>query len=124
MPDWITNRLPLTSCGVEDLGVERTFDADARSCLLAAHQRGSGAELISNVVSIEGDPITRYLRVHDNGVIELFVDATRDRYGSGRWERLRCDRLVPVAEANDPPDVVHPLEMVFVEDGCEELPVP
>ena len=123
-PDWITNRLPLTSCGVEDVGVEGDYDAGARDCLLAAYEAGEGAELISTQTSVEGDPITRYLRVHENGVIELFVDATRDRYGSGTWERLTCDRLVPVAEANDPPDTTFLDAMVFVEDGCEPLPAP
>jgi hypothetical protein len=123
-PEWITNRLPLASCGVEEVGVEGGFDAAARACLLAAHQAGGGAELISTLTSFEGDPITRYLRVHENGVVELFVDATRDRYGSGAWERLQCERLVPVAEANDPPDTTFPDVMVFVEDGCEPLPVP
>jgi hypothetical protein len=34
---------------------------------------------------------------------------------------LRCDRLLSVAEANDPPDLVYLDEMVFVEDGCEEV---
>jgi hypothetical protein len=123
-PDWITNRLPLTSCGVEELGLEGAYDADARACLLAAHESGGGAELVTTVTSIEGDPITRYLRVHENGVIELFVDATRDRFGSGEWERFRCDDLVPVADASDPPDVTFPDAMVFVEEGCEPLPIP
>lgn len=123
-PEWITNRLPLTSCGVEEVGVDGDFNVDARGCLLDAYEAGTGAELISTQTSVEGDPIIRYLRVHENGVIELFVDATRDRYGSGQWERLRCDRLVPVAEANDPPDTTFPDAMVFVEEGCEPLPVP
>ena len=123
-PEWITNRLPLTPCGIEEVGVEGNFNGDARACLLAAHEAGTGAELISTQTSVEGDPITRYVRVHENGVIELFVDATRDQYGSGEWERFRCDRLVPVAEANDPPDITFPEAMVFVEDGCEPLPVP
>ena len=57
-------------------------------------------------------------------MVEIFVDVTRDRFGSGLWERLRCEMLVSVDEANDPPDLVFPAEMVFVEDGCEELPVP
>ena len=123
-PDWVTNRLPLTSCGVEEVGIEGNFDGKARACLLDAYEAGEGAELISTQTSVEGDPITRFLRVHENGVIELFVDATRDRYGSGEWERLTCDRLVPVAEANDPPGTTFPDAMVFVEDGCQQQPVP
>ncbi len=117
-PDWVTNRDPLPLCGEEDIGHGDGFDPAARACLLEAFQDGRSAELISTQTSIEGDLITRYLRVHESGTIELFVDATRDRFGSGQWERLECQRLVPVAEYNDPPDTVLPAEFVFVEDGC------
>jgi hypothetical protein len=124
-PDWITNRLPLTLCGVEDVAQGgEGMNIDARRCLLAAYQAGDGAELISTQPTIEGDPITRYIRVHENGTVELFVDATQDAFGSGRWERYRCERLLTVAEPNDPPDLVFPNDLVFVEDGCEPLPIP
>ena len=119
-PDWVTNRLPLASCGEET----NALNAEARACLLQAFERGSGAEMISTETTIEGDPITRYIRVHENGVVEIFVDASKDRFGSGTWERLRCETLDKVAEANDPNNAGFPEEMVFVENGCEELPVP
>jgi hypothetical protein len=124
VPEWVVNRQPLESCGEEVLSQGEPHDQAVRGCLLQAFEDGRGAELISRQPTIEGDPITRYLRVHENGVVEIFVDATGDRFGSGRWERIVCDELVPVGEANDPPDVVFPAEMVFVENGCEELPVP
>jgi hypothetical protein len=123
-PDWVTNRNPLESCGTEDFGRGDGVDVAARTCLLQAYEEGRGAELITTGTSVEGDPITRYVRVHENGTVEVFVDATRDSYGSGEWERLRCDRLVGVAEFNDPPDLVFPASEVFVEDGCESLPIP
>ena len=123
-PDWVVNRLPLESCGEEVAGHGEGLDVEARSCLLEAFDDRRGAELISTFTSVEGDPIRRYTRVHANGTVELFVDATRDRFGSGEWERLRCDRLVPVEEFNDPPDNVMPAEWVFVEEGCEPLPAP
>jgi hypothetical protein len=123
-PDWVVNRQPLAACGEEVLEQGESSDAAARACLFDAYQAGRGAELITTQPTIEGDPWTRYIRVHDNGVVELFVDATRDRFGSGRWERFLCERLVSVEEANDPPDLVFPAEMVFVEENCRELPVP
>lgn len=123
-PEWVVNRLPLESCGEEEVGVGGDdFNRSGRSCLLAAFERGEGAELISTMTSVEGDPITRIVRVHENGTVEVFVDATRDRFGSGDWERLRCDRLVPVAEFNRQGSSV-PEAFVFVEDGCETLAVP
>ena len=108
-PDWVTLRNPLPACGVEE-GVE--LDLGARTCILEAHEAGDTGELISRMTSIEGDPIVRYTRVHANGVVEIFHDATRDRFGSGRWERLVCERLVP-----DP-------QLVFVEEDCMDLPIP
>jgi hypothetical protein len=123
-PDWVVNRNPLPSCGEETLEQGELEDVGARTCLLQAFQEGRAAELISQSVTIEGDPITRYVRVHENGVVEVFVDATRDRFGSGEWERLRCEALVPVEQVNDPPDLVLPARMVFVEDGCAHEPVP
>jgi hypothetical protein len=123
-PDWVTNRLPLESCGTEDYGHGEGADVEARTCLLEAFEDGRGAELITTQTSVEGAPIVRYIRVHDNGTVEIFHDATCDDFGSGTWERLRCERLVAVEELNDPPDLAFPETDVFVEDGCEALPVP
>ena len=124
LPEWVANRQPLASCGSEVLEQGESHDEEARLCLLEAYLAGRGAELISTEPTVEGDPITTFIRVHENGVIEVFVDATRDRFGSGRWERIGCQDLVPVEEANDPPDVVFTPDMVFIQEGCEELPVP
>ena len=123
-PDWVVNRQPLESCGEEAYGRGEGVDVAARQCLLAAFEAGRGAELITTMTSVEGDPITRYIRVHENGTVEIFHDASQDQYGSGGWERLRCERLVSVEEANDPPDLSFPEHDVFVEEDCESLPVP
>jgi hypothetical protein len=114
-PDWIVNRLPLEPCGVETLdSTDATpWDAEARTCLLEAYVSGDPAELISTATTEEGDAITHYYRVHENGTVEIFVDATAGRFGSQRWERYRCDRLVRTNE-----------DQVFVEEDCEELPIP
>lgn len=121
-PDWIVNRIPLESCGVEALeqaGLD--LNVEARTCLLAAFEAGEGAELISTSPTEEGDPITTYYRVHQNGTVEIFVDATQDRFGVQRWQRFRCDRLVPADDVN--PGLATE-ERVFVEQDCEELPIP
>ena len=122
-PDWVANRNPLDLCGEEDVGRDGGFDVEARRCLLDAYRAGRGAELISTMTSVEGDEIVRYVRVHENGTVEIFVDATRDRYGSGEWERLTCERLTPVDEFNGP-DLSFPPEQVFVEEACQPAPIP
>lgn len=114
-PEWVVNRNPLPSCGEEVLEQGEVGDVEARTCLLEAYQEGRAAELVSTFPTIEGDPITRYVRVHENGVVEIFHDATRDSFGSGEWERIRCEALIPAA---DPPG------QVFLENGCTQEPVP
>lgn len=116
-PEWVTDRRQLPACGVELVTSEGGMDGDARRCLLAAWEEGEEAELISRFTTADGDTTTRYMRVHANGFIEIFVDATLDALGSGRWERLACDSLAPVADDGDP-------ELVFTEQGCETLTLP
>jgi hypothetical protein len=108
-PDWVTNRQSLPSCGEESGGP----NAEGRECLLEAFESERGAEFVSHESTIEGDPITNYFRVHETGVVEIFVDATQDKFGSEQWERIRCEMLTAV-----------PDERVFAQIGCEELPVP
>ncbi len=114
-PEWMTNRRPLPACGVEWVTDDGGMDGDARRCLLSAWQTGEEAELITRRTTADGDAVTRYLRVHANGFIEIFVDATFDALGSGQWERLACDSLEPVADGGD-------AALVFTEQGCEALP--
>ena len=116
-PEWVTDRRPLPACGVELVTAEGGMEADARRCLLAAWEAGDEAELISRFTTADGDTTTRYLRVHANGSIEIFVDATLDALGSGRWERLECDSLAPVADDGE-------TELVFTEQGCQTVTLP
>ena len=121
-PDWIVNRQPLESCGVEEISANGLgVNVDARTCLLTAFQSGDGAELISTRPTEEGDPITSYYRVHENGTIELFVDATRDRFGARTWERYSCGTLASAEDMN--PDLANE-DRVFIELDCVPLPVP
>lgn len=116
-PEWVTNRRPLPACGAEWVTHEGGMDGDARRCLLSAYEDGRDAELITHFTTAEGDAVTRYLRVHGNGFIEIFVDARLDALGSGRWERHACDSLSPVADGGD-------AGLVFTEQGCEEPTLP
>jgi hypothetical protein len=124
VPDWIANRRPLAACGVETIGEEwRGVDTDARQCLLDAWQDGRGAELISTHPTREGDPVTDYLRVHENGTIEVFIDATQDTVGTDDWSRQTCERLVPIGAMGFPPSEA-PESLLFAASGCESLPIP
>jgi len=65
-----------------------------------------------------GAPMTSYIRVHENGVIEVFRNLGSDLGAPGAWERMRCRSLVATQGNRDP------LEGIFTLQDCEMLPVP
>lgn len=105
-------------CGVE----KQSLNEGGRRCLLTAFQTGAAATFVSRTTTVEGDPYTRSYVVRGPGDVEITTDARADSYGSGRIERQRCDRLVPVEEWNR--IVAEGSQMdaayVFVEDSCVE----
>jgi len=117
-PEWIANRKPLPACGEETV-VRGDTDVEARQCLYQAYLNGEDAELISTEAITEGRRITRYMRVHANGTIEMFIDATGDPLGSGTWERETCGQLLGAEEVRDVW-----IEEVFIILDCESQPVP
>lgn len=117
-PDWVVNRLPLTSCG-EEIVERGDTDVEARQCLLDAFRAGEGAELITTQAVGQDGQVTRYLRVHENGTIEIFTDATRDPTGSGAWERETCTQMLGADEVRDVW-----VEEVFVMIDCQSQPIP
>ena len=117
-PQWVANRNPLPACGEEVVERGET-DVEARQCLLDAFRAGSGGELITTQPSGQDGQVTRYLRVHQNGTIEVFIDATLDPIGSGTWERETCGQMLGADEVRDVW-----VEEVFVILNCEPQPVP
>jgi hypothetical protein len=109
-PEWFTNRTPLASCGTEVVSEEP--DVAARQCLLEAYRAGRGAELITRGQMETGAPLTSYLRVHEDGSVEMILNLEADPSAPGAWERFRCEALVP-----DP-------DHVFIQEDCQQLPVP
>ena len=116
-PDWVVNRQPLESCGEETYADGET-NLEGRQCLLEAFRDGRGAELISTQQINAARVVTRYLRVHENGTIELFTDATRDPLSTGGWTRERCGEMLGAEEVRD----VWVGE-VFIILGCKEEPI-
>ena len=96
-------------CGIEQgAGPGITINAEVRSCFLGGYRDGTGAEFASIETSIEGDPIATIWRTIPGGGVEMLVDATQDRFGSGGWSRTVCRQLVSDQRE------------VFVADGCDE----
>jgi hypothetical protein len=118
LPQWVANRKPLPACGEERL-VRGDTNLEARQCLFEAFDAGRDAELISTEAITEGREITRYMRVHENGTIEIFTDTTRDTLQAGGWTRETCGQML---SAEDVRDVW--IEEVFIILDCEEQPIP
>jgi hypothetical protein len=111
-PDEIVNRRPLPFCGVEEAPAPRPgeyIDATVRNCFWAAKLDGREAEFASVQPTMEGNKIATIYRLDPDGGVELLLDATQDRFGSGTWTVMACDRLVE--EAGD---------RLFGVDACGE----
>jgi hypothetical protein len=79
--------------------VEDMLTQDAVDCLADSRTRGGG-ELIITALTIEGDPITTYYRTAANSwSIDIYIDQTRDRFGSGSWQHTTCQVPIVTTEA-------------------------
>ena len=108
-PAEVVSRSVLPFCGIEQgAGPALTINPEVRGCFLAGYRDGTGAEFASIQTTIEGDPIATIWRTVPGGGVELLVDATQDKFGSGTWMRTTCRQLV-----NDQREV-------FGTDGCDE----
>ena len=63
------------------------------SCIVTAAREGPRARAVAVLTTIEGDPIPTYVFVRAKGDLLVVTDSTRDRFGSGDWERSRCRRV-------------------------------
>jgi hypothetical protein len=91
-PQEFASRASLPSCGVYSLGQGEEPPSSARSCLSAALADQKAAELMVTSLTVEGQPVVTYYRSGLDPRLEVFIDSTRDQYGSG-WVRLECQGL-------------------------------
>lgn len=117
-PSQVTLRDPLPACGIEQSsGPGNTPNEIVRRCFLEAFMAGRPAEVVIILTTIEGDPITTIYRTRPGQPIEVFVDSTRDTFGSGAWETYGCTGLHEI-QPGDPSGVA--VTEVFQLDGCTE----
>ena len=60
------------------------------ACIVDASRAGRHARAVAVLTTIEGDPIPTYVFVRGRGDGLVVTDSTRDRFGSGGWQRARC----------------------------------
>ena len=87
-PASFTDRPTFRSCGEVVLAQGVRIPPTRIRCLAATP--AEGRELVIESPTTEGDPIVRYYRTGpDLDGVEIFEDATRDRFGGG-WHRSLC----------------------------------
>jgi hypothetical protein len=105
-PAVVRDRLPLASCGSESVVPGAGINVAGRRCFGAAVLAMQGAEFISALVTIEGDPIVFiYRNLSDAGGAEALIDSTQDTYSSRKWLHLRCSGFVIEESAPGQPEI-------------------
>ena len=64
-----------------------------RQCFLAAFRDGTQKEVTVTAPSMEGDPIVTIYRVLGPGDLELFVDASADKFADVKTYHQRCSSV-------------------------------
>jgi hypothetical protein len=91
---------PQAEPDVEDCGSYESLnappqegEAEKNRCLLDAFEAGREAKLVVTLATVEGDPLVHYFTVTESGQLEVLVDSTKDKFGSGSWHALTCTGL-------------------------------
>ena|GEM_PF-4735964 len=95
LSDSAEGRRRMPSCGTYNAGDGELAPADraVRDCFLAAFGAGEQKEVTITATSIEGDPITTIYRVLGPDDLELFVDASTDKFAAVKTYHQRCRTL-------------------------------
>ncbi|MGY2126877.1 hypothetical protein [Blastococcus sp. SYSU DS0617] len=95
--DRFTDRPPLADCGRTVVGpgqadVRAAVDVgkEELECFDAALADGSGAELVVESASVEGEPMVEYHRALPEGGVEVFVDYRGGGFGYPSLTWFRC----------------------------------
>ena len=101
LSDSADGRRRMPSCGTYTVPVGELTPEDraARDCFLSAFGDGTQKELTVTVNSIEGDPITTIYRVLGVNDVELFVDASADKFADVKQYHQRCTSVVEEGNA-------------------------
>lgn len=119
-PVAVTKLASLEFCGFErSRGPEpdMKLNESARRCFLDRVGSRQSAVFVMSQISIEGDPIVTIYRSNRTGEVALFVDATRDAFGSGKWESLTCEGVT-----TDFPDASRPTPNFYFDvENCAPI---
>ena len=79
-------------CGYEDNGIsgDDAVQESARRCFVDRLARHEPAMFITQRPTEEGDPVATVFVTGHDGTVRTYIDATRDTFGSGRWDVVDC----------------------------------
>jgi hypothetical protein len=96
-PHEFTDRRSLPDCGRTHLGPGDTVaravtdvGKEVNECFDAALTEGTGAELVVEAASPEGEPVFEYHRALPEGGVEVFIDSRGGGFGPPGWSYFRC----------------------------------
>jgi hypothetical protein len=116
-PEAVRNLASLEFCGSEQFqgsNLAQSLNEAARRCFLDRYGSGRPAVFVMEQTSVEGDPIVTIYHSTTDKHVELFVDATRDSFGSGKWESQRCGGVT-----TEFPNAPSPLPPYYFDgEGC------
>lgn len=89
-PDAFRNRPALPLCPDVVLDQGKRLGSEALECLERGYA-GNGAELAVASPTVEGDMVVSHYRItRDARTLQIYHDATRDKFGSGAWTAASC----------------------------------
>lgn len=89
-PDAFRNRPALPLCPDVVLDQGKRLGSEALECLERGYA-GNGAELAVASPTVEGDMVVSHYRITPNApALQIFHDATGDKFGSGEWTAASC----------------------------------
>lgn len=69
------------------------------ACLDSRAAESDGAELVVTALTTEGDPVrTHYRKLPGQPGLEVLIDSSDDRFGSGTWEQQTCPEATSLSD--------------------------
>jgi hypothetical protein len=85
------------NCGAENYGRGVGYNAAARDCLWAAFERKQPATFVTTVLTVEGDPIVKTVKMHAPDRIDVILDTRKDKFGPQRVTTWTCRTMTRMA---------------------------
>lgn len=102
VPAAFRDRTPYPRCPAITVPQGRSTPESLAQCLTTPAARRDGAEVEVRSVTTEGDPVVTHYRVSPGrGEVDVFTDASADRFGTDEWGWVRCPDVAALSTFAD-----------------------